>query len=81
MAAALEKWRDHHFTREGIPDPRKRTANWLTVLSQDDQRALVEHYVRYQHWAYSQVLALRRQQDQWVVRLLIEGVWEHFDRR
>ena len=53
----------------------------LTVLSQDDQRALVEHYVRYQHWAYSQLLALRRQHGQWIVRLVIEGVLEHFDRR
>lgn len=77
MHEALERWREHHFVREGVTDPSKRTANHFTVLSEDDHRALVEHYVRYRHWAYSQTLVLRCDRGRWIATMVIKGVTQH----
>jgi hypothetical protein len=81
LDVALEKWRDYHFKREGVPDRNKRTANWLRVLAQTEDCAYVEHHVRYRHWAYSTLLSVRKQGKQWVVRTTVEGRVVHFDVR
>jgi hypothetical protein len=80
LAAALEGWRDHHFTREGFPDPATRTENWLnTTLAPEGDRALVRHDVRYRHWGYGLDLVVVRGDDGWRVRLVIEAMREHYD--
>jgi hypothetical protein len=78
LDASLEKWRDYHFKREGITDRTKRTANWLRVLAKTDCCAYVEHHVRYRYWAYSTLLAVRKQRDVWVVHTVAEGTHVHF---
>ncbi len=75
---ALERWREHHFEVERVPGPR--TSNWLTVLARTDHHALVEHYVRYQHWAYTTELTARKQDGHWTVRLVLEGIRVRFER-
>jgi hypothetical protein len=81
LDAALEKWRDYHFKREGVPDRNKRTANWLRVLAKTDSCAYVDHYVRYRYWAYSMLLSVRKEGKLWMVQSIAEGRHEDFDHR
>jgi hypothetical protein len=78
LDAALEAWRDYHFKREGIPDPAKRTANWLNVLAKTDCCAFVQHHVRYARWGYSSLISARKQGNLWMVRTIAQGTRIHF---
>jgi hypothetical protein len=79
LGEAVERWRDHHFRREGIADPRRRTANWTRILrGADGRRALVVHSVRYAHWGYEMDLVFTRAGGRWRLHLVLRTRTDHF---
>jgi hypothetical protein len=74
-----QRWRDHHFTREGFPDRARRTANWTrSHLGADGRRALVVHEVRYAHWGYEMQLVFTRVRGPWELQLVLHTRRDHF---
>ena len=63
--------RDHHFDNE---KPEDRTFNTFNEPLHDPtgNHALVQFWVEYKHWGYSQVLVLTKQQGEWQLRFVAQ---------
>ena len=73
-----KQWADHHF---GGKKPEDRTFNEFNepLLDPSGKHALVQFWVEYKIWGYSQILVLTKQQDEWQLRFVAEG--EHWDKQ
>ena len=78
VAAATSAWIALHFELEGIAPDKRPFSSRTEHLAPQGRNAVVEHFVRYAHWGYSQELVLVRAGDTWEVRRVIEGVIDHF---
>ena len=77
---AMAKWVEQHFTREGFPDPGKRTAHgWDLVVPEQGGRALGLFHVHYQHWGYAIQVVLVERDARWRARISLHAESWHFD--
>lgn|GEM_PF-1873961 len=65
------QWADHHFPGK---KPEERTFNTFgkPLVDSTGNHALVEFWVQYKHWGYSQWLVLTKQQAKWQLRFVAE---------
>lgn len=80
LEATLRRWEDDHFAREGVKDRRRRTASWVHVLARTPDWGLAEQQVRYRHWGYTNLVAVRRHDRRWRVHLVVQVSLDHFAR-
>lgn len=74
LGAALDRYADQHFAREGYPGAKKRPSNhFSTTLAPDGSRALVRHWVEYLHWGYAQDLVVTKEAGRWRVRVIMSA--------
>ena len=71
------QWADHHFPGK---KPEERTLNTFgsPLVDSTGDHALVEFWVEYKYWGYSQWLVLTKQQGKWRLRFVAEH--RHWDK-
>ncbi len=71
------QWADHHFDGK---KPEDRTFHTFGKPSLDPtgNHALVEFWVEYKHWGYTQLLVLTQQQGKWQLRFAADH--RHFTK-
>jgi len=77
IAEVCTQWADHHFPGK---KPEERTFNTFgkPLVDSTGDRALVEFWVEYKHWGYSQWLVLTKQQAKWQLKFVAEH--RHFTK-
>jgi hypothetical protein len=71
IAKVCIQWADQHFSGK---NPEDRTFNVFStpLVDSTGDHALVEFWVEYKHWGYSQWLVLTRQQGKWQLRFVAQ---------
>ncbi len=71
ITEVCQQWADHHFVGK---KPEDRTFHTFGKPSLDPtgNHALVEFWVEYKHWGYTQLLVLTKQQGKWQLRFVAE---------
>jgi hypothetical protein len=77
ITEVCQQWANHHFDNE---KPEDRTFNTFNepLLDPSGNHALVQFWVEYKVWGYSQVLVLTKQQSEWQLRFVAKG--EHWHK-
>ena len=78
ITEVCKQWADHHFDNE---KPEDRTFNTFNepLLDPSGKHALVQFWVEYKIWGYSQVLVLTKQQSEWQLKFVAKG--EHWHKQ
>jgi hypothetical protein len=70
------QWADHHF---GGKQPEDRTFNEFNepLLDPSGNHGLVQFWVEYKHWGYSQRLVLTKERGAWQLRFVADDMHWH----
>lgn len=73
------KWADYHFDVQEKKKGEQRTFHYCDepILGLDGQHALINFYVRYAIWGYSQKLSILKESDLWKLQMVRDGSHWH----